>query len=64
MDNRLNFLKAASKKIVHKAGEFLQNRITNAVTNSNEDKVVKEGPVKDMIIPPEERDEILNKLTN
>ena len=56
----------ASKKIVHKVGEFLRNKITDAVTKSNDKKIVKsdENPrnIEEIIIPLEERDEILNKL--
>ena len=49
------------KKVVHKAGKFLGNKIANAVTKSNDNKIVKQEPVEE--IPPEKRDEILNKLT-
>ena len=40
-DTRLDSLKIASKKVVHKAGEFLRNKIADAVTKSNDDKIVK-----------------------
>ena len=59
---RTSSLKAASKKVVIKAGEFLGNKIADAVTKSNNDKIVKQEPVEEIIILPEERDEILNKL--
>ena len=49
------------KKVVHKAGKFLGNKIANAVTKSNDNKIVKQEPAEE--IPPEKRDEILNKLT-
>ena len=62
LDTGLDSLKTASKKIVHKVGEFLGNKIADAVTKSNEDKIVKEEPVEGLIIPPEKRDEILKKL--
>ena len=62
MDTGLDSLKTASKKVVHKAGEFLRNKISYAVTESNNDKIVKQEPVEEIIIPPEGRDEILNKL--
>ena len=62
MDTGLDSLKTASKKIVHKVGEFLGNKIADAVTKSNDDKIVKEEPVEGLIIPPEKRDEILKKL--
>ena len=41
MDTGLDSLKTASKKIVHKAGEFLGIKIEDAVTTSNNDKIVK-----------------------
>ena len=62
LDTGLDSLKTASKKIVHKVGEFLGNKIADAVTKSNDDKIVKEEPVEGLIIPPEKRDEILKKL--
>ena len=37
LDTGLDFLKTASKKVVHKAGEFLGNKITDSVTKSNND---------------------------
>ena len=58
----IDSLKTASKKVVHKAGEFIKNKIADAVTKSNDDKIVKQEPVEEIIIRPEERDEILNKL--
>ena len=62
MDTGLDSLKAASKRVVHKEGEFLRNKIAEAVTKSNDDKIVKQEPVEEIIIPLEERDEILHKL--
>ena len=50
------------KKVVHKAGEFLGNKIIDAVTKSNDDKIEIQKPVEETIVPPEKRDEILNKL--
>ena len=52
----------ASKKFVHKAGEFLWNKIADTVTKSNNDNIEKKEPVEEIIIPPEKREEILNKL--
>ena len=37
MDKGLN----ASKKVVHKAGEFIGNKIADAVTKSNDDNIEK-----------------------
>ena len=62
MDTGLN----ASKNVVHKVREFLGNKIADAVTQLNNDKIVKpdENPinVKEITIPIETRNEILNKL--
>ena len=62
----INSLKTVSKKVVHEVGEFLGNIIADIVTKSNDKEIVKpdENPrnVGDRIIPPEKRDEILNKL--
>ena len=49
----------ASKKVVHKADEFIGNKIADAVSKSNNDNIEKQ---EEIIIPPETRDEILNKL--
>ena len=62
LDTGLDTVKTASKKVVHKAGEFIGNKITDVVTKSNNDKSVKQEPVEEIIIPLEKRDEILNKL--
>ena len=62
----LDAVKTASKKVLHKGGKFLGNKIPDTVTESNNDKIVKPDEntrnVKDLIILPEKRDEILNKL--
>ena len=55
----LNTWLGASKKVVHEAGEFIGNKIGGAVNDGN---VEKQEPVEQIIIPPEKRDEILNKL--
>ena len=61
LDTGLDVVKTASKKVTHKAGEFLGNK--NAVlTKPNNDKNVKQEPVEEIIIPPEKSDEIMNKL--
>ena len=52
----------ASKKGVHKAGEFIGNKIVDTVTKSNNYNIEKQEPVEEVIIPPEKREEILNKL--
>ena len=52
----------ASKNVFHKAGEFIKNKIVDAVTKSNDDNIEKQEPVEEIIISPEKREEILNKL--
>ena len=61
-DTGLDPLKAASIRIVHKTGEFLGNKIADAVTNSYDVKIVRAKPVEEIIIPPVKREKILNKL--
>ena len=51
-----------SKKVFHKAGKFIRNKIADAVTRSNDDKIVKQESVEEIIIPSEKREGILNKL--
>ena len=58
MDTGLN----ASKKLVHKGGEYLKNKIADTVIKSNDDKIEKQEPVEEIIISPEKREEILKKL--
>ena len=53
MDTRLDDVKTASKNVVRKAGEFIWNKTTDAVTKSNDHKIVKKEPVEEIIIPPE-----------
>ena len=59
----LDSLKTASKKVVDKTGEILGNKIADAVTGSNDNEMEKQEPVEEIVIPPEERDEMLNKLS-
>ena len=58
MNTGLDALKTASKKVVHKAGEFLENKTAGAVTKSNDGNI----NVEEIIIPLEKRDKMLNKL--
>ena len=55
LDTGLDGVKAASKKVVHKAGEFLGNNIVDAVAKLNGDKIEKQEPVDQIIIPPEKK---------
>ena len=48
--------------VVHKAGDFLGNKIEYTETKSNDDKIVKQEPVEKIIISPEKKEEILSKL--
>ena len=60
-DTRLDSLKIASKKVVHKAGEILWNKIADAVTKSNNDNIEKQESFEDMIISLKKGDEISMK---
>ena len=66
MHTGLKSLKTPSKKVFHKTGGFIENKIADTVPKSNDEKIVRpeENPrnVEEIIIPPEERDEILYKL--
>ena len=62
LDTGTDSLKTSSKKVVHKKGEFLKNKISDVVTNSNDDNIEKQESVEEIIIPLEKRDEILNKF--
>ena len=62
MDTGLNALKTVSKKVFHKAGEFIGDKIADTITNSNDDKIEKQEPVQKIIIPLEKRHKILNNL--
>ena len=56
MDKGLDSLKTASKKIVHKAGEFLGNKTADAVTKSNDSNIGKQQPAEEIIIPLEKKE--------
>ena len=51
----LDALKTATEQVVHKTDEFLENKIADAVTKSNDDKIVKPDEnrrnVEEIIIP-------------
>ena len=61
MATGLGAVKTASKKVVHKADEFMGNETADAVTKSNNDNIDKQEPVEEITIPPEKKDEILNE---
>ena len=51
----------ASKKVVHKTGEYLGNEIPYVITKSS-DNIEKQEAVGEIIIPPEKREGILKIL--
>ena len=59
MDTELDSLKTASKNVVHKSGEYSGNKTVEAVTKSNDDKLVKidenETNAEEIIIPTEKK---------
>ena len=66
LDTGLDAVKTDSNNVVHKAGEFIGNKIADAITKSNDDEIVRPDEhlrnVEEIIISLEKRDEILNKL--
>ena len=66
MDTGLN----ASKKVFHKAGEYLRNKTADTVlfntfatqTKSNDNNVEKQELVEETIIPLEKREKMSKKL--
>ena len=56
LDAGLDAVKTAFKKLVHKAGEYFGNKIVDAVTKSNDDKIGKQQPFEKIIILLEKRD--------
>ena len=66
LDTGVDAVKTASKKVVHKSGEFVGNKTADLVTKSKDDKIVKSDEnlrnVEKITIPLEIKDEILNKL--
>ena len=49
----LDAVKTAPKSVVHKAGEFLGNKVPDEVTKSCNDNIEKQEPVEEIIVPPE-----------
>ena len=62
LDTGLDAVKTACKNVVHKACEFIGNKIEDTVTQLKDDNIDKQEPVEEIIIPREKRDKILNKL--
>ena len=48
--------------MVYEAGEFIGNKILDTVTQQIDYNIENKEPVKEIIIPPEKRDEFSNKL--
>ena len=46
LDTGLDSLKTSSKRVAHKAGEFLGNKIEDIVTKSSDNNIEKKEPVK------------------
>ena len=51
MDIGLDAVKTASKKVVHKAGEFLGKKLADRVTKSKSDQIVEQELVEKITIP-------------
>ena len=49
LNTGLDAVKPASKKVVHKAGEFIGNKIADEVTNSNDNKILKTDKNQEML---------------
>ena len=62
LNTGLEFLKTASRKLVHKTCAFIGNKTADVVTNSYDGKIMKVEPVEEVIIPAVKGEEILNKL--
>ena len=46
LDTGLDSLKTGSKRVAHKAGKFLGNKIEDIVTKSSDNNIEKKEPVK------------------
>ena len=66
MDAGLDALKTASKKEIHKAAEatakFIGNKIADKIVKPKHSIDVNPENVEEIIIPSDEREEILNEL--
>ena len=65
-ENRRNNYWTQDQKLPKKQSvkriEFFGNKIADAVTNPNDDNIERQETVEEVIIPPEKREELLNKL--
>ena len=62
MNTGLDAVKIASKKVVHKSGEFLANKFVHEVTESNDDKTEKQKLAEEIIIPPEKKSRNIKQI--
>ena len=56
------WIKICPKHVSHKTGEFIGNKIADAITKSKDNNIDIQKPVAEIFIPPEKRKKILNKL--
>ena len=52
----------ASKKVVHKVGEYLGNKTADTITKSNDDDIEKHESAEEILIPPEERERNIKQI--
>ena len=52
---KARFFKNSFQKLVHKASEFLKNKVADAGTKSNDEKLVKQEPVEEIITTRKKR---------
>ena len=66
LNTGLDAIKSVSKKVVHRAGEYVGNKVADAVTQSNDDKIVKPdenpGNIEEIRVPLKKGEKILNEL--
>ena len=57
LNTGLDYVKATSKKVVHKAGNFIGNKIADVVTKSNDDDKPNEKSrnIEKVVIPPKKK---------
>ena len=53
LDAGLNGVKTASKVLVYKVSLFLGNKVADAVTTYDHNKIEQQEPVEQIFVPPE-----------
>ena len=53
LDTGLNGVKTASKVLVYKVSLFLGNKVADAVTTYDDNKIEQQEPVEQIFVPPE-----------